>query len=305
MAIWVVQPLQVKYPPGTFLVPFASSPDTNSTSPDLRTPLQEVSFCVLDTETTGGHAQFDRVIDVGVFRLQGGEVIEKFNSLINPGRPIPEWITHLTGINNEMVERAPEFKDIAFQLQDFLTRGVFTAHNAGFDYGFIQNEFSRIAVRYESPQVCTVRLARQLLPELPSRSLGSLCEHLLIDISDRHRAHGDAEATAYVLKSFLRDLERHHGIRTWGELQGFLSLGVLDLPPGVSYDSILLLPSSPGQYEFKDESGAVICKGKVKNIQRRVQTYFKKTNTSAKSNLLRASVRSIRAEPNLGEPIKT
>jgi DNA polymerase-3 subunit epsilon len=259
-------------------------------------PLTEIDFCVIDTETTGGHASFDRVIDLAVFRMKGGEIQEKYQTLINPCRPIPSWITALTGIDDDMVKNAPTFSEIAEDALTFLSRGVFTAHNAPFDYGFVQREFERHGVFFSGPHLCTLRLARQLLPELPSRSLGYLCEHLLIDIWDRHRAHGDAEATAYVLKNFLRDLERQHNVRTWGDLEAFQALGVLNLPQGVNIQTVLRLPPDPGKYIFKGEDGKVLCQGKVKNIRRRVQSYFKKTNVSKKSALLRETVRSIEAE---------
>lgn len=275
------------------LVPFIRSIDKLSDLYAPQTPLDDVSFCVLDTETTGGHAGLDRVIDVAVFRMKSGRVEDKFQSLINPGRPIPEWITHLTGIDDGMVKNAPSFEEIGPSLHEFLSQGIFTAHNAAFDYGFIQREFERLGRPYNSPQICTVRLARQLMPELPSRSLGNLCSELLIDISDRHRAHGDAEATAFVLKSFLSDLNRHHNIQTWGDLQAFESLGVLTLPKWMSYQTILQLPETSGTYEFKDQTGAVLSKGKVKNLRRRIQTFFKKTNASKKSDILRSAAASL------------
>lgn len=260
-------------------------------------PLNEIDFCVIDTETTGGHADFDRVIDLAVFRLKGGEIQEKYQTLINPGRPIPPWITALTGIDDDAVRNAPPFAEVADEALAIISKGVFAAHNAMFDYGFVQREFIRHGIFFESPQVCTLKLARQLLPELPSRSLGFLCEHLLIDIWDRHRAHGDAEATAYVLKNFLRDLERHHNVRTWGELQAFQAMGILNLPPGIDYREVLRLPTEPGKYVFRDREGKIVCEGKVKNIQRRVQTYFKKNNVSKKSNQLRETVCSIESLP--------
>ncbi len=184
--------------------------------------LSTVEFCVIDTETTGGAHAIDRVIDVAVFRFKEGTIVEKFQSLINPGRSIPGWITGLTGIDNDMVARAPTFEEIEPALTRILRKGVFTAHNAGFDYGFIRSEYSRLGKEFVQPQCCTLKIARKLLPELPSRSLGYLCEHLLIDIADRHRAHGDAEATVYVLKSFLRQLEREHQVTTWMGLEEFL-----------------------------------------------------------------------------------
>jgi DNA polymerase-3 subunit epsilon len=237
------------------------------------------------------------VIDVAVFRFKGGEIMGKFQSLINPGRPIPQWITAFTGIDDDMVKNAPSFSEIAEPLYEFLSNGIFTAHNAGFDYGFLQSEFIRAGRPLVRPQCCTLRLARRLMPELPSRSLGNLCESLLIDIWDRHRAHGDAEATVYVLKEFLRQLESHHGITTWPDLQAFLDFGALVLPRGIDYKTVFSLPGKPGVYIFKDQEGNVVCQGKVSNVQRRVQSYFKQTNTSEKSKKLREIVRTIQVLP--------
>jgi DNA polymerase-3 subunit epsilon len=185
----------------------------------MATSIADIDFCVVDTETTGGSPAFSRVIDIAVFHYKNGRVVEKYETLINPEAPIPLWISNLTGINDSMVARAPVFRDIAEPLMKFLQRGEFVAHNAPFDYAFIKSEFERVGVAFDRPKTCTVKLARLLYPELPSRSLGNLCEHLLIDIWDRHRASGDAEATVYVLKDLLRKAEREHGVTTWEELQ--------------------------------------------------------------------------------------
>ena len=159
------------------------------------TPLAEIDFCVIDTETTGGRAEENRVIDVAVFHVRDGIILDRFETLLNPGVPIPDWITTLTGIDDGMVRNAPTFGEIAPTLRAFLGRGVFVAHNAPFDYAFIRNEFLRLGESWDAPRLCTVRVARHLFPELPSRSLGNLCDHLMIEIDGRHRAAGDAEAT--------------------------------------------------------------------------------------------------------------
>lgn len=185
--------------------------------------LSELEFAVIDTETTGGRHVFDRVIDVAVFRFKGGEIVDKFQSLINPGRPIPPWITVLTGIDDSMVSRAPTFSEISEKLKNILSGAVFTAHNAPFDYGFIRMEFARLGEDFVRPQCCTLKIARRLLPELPSRTLSMVCEHFLIDIWDRHRAHGDAEATTYVLKNLLKQLEKDHQVKTWADLEKYLT----------------------------------------------------------------------------------
>jgi len=186
--------------------------------------IAETDFCVVDTETTGGNAAFNRIIDIAAFHVRDGIVLGKFQSLLNPGRPIPEWITALTGIDDAMVKNAPTFPEIANDLRRFLDKGVFAAHNAGFDYGFIKWEFNRVGHLWERPKVCTLRMARKLYPELPSRSLGNLCDHFLIDIYDRHRAAGDAEATIYLLKHMLKEFQRHHNVETLESLETFLKV---------------------------------------------------------------------------------
>lgn len=260
------------------LVPHHISPET---------PLSEIEFCVIDTETTGGRPEWCRVIDVAVFRFKGGQIIQKFQSLINPQAPIPIWITALTGIDQDMVSRAPTFDEIMPQLLSVLKDGVFTAHNAGFDFGFIQQEFFRAGTSYDSHQCCTVKLARMLFPDIGSRSLGFLCDHLMIDISDRHRAAGDAEATVYVLKNMLEILARVYNVKTWRDLQIFQKFGALTLPKSFKQSDIFNLPEKPGMYFLKDAEGNVLAKGKVTNIQRRIKTFFKETNRTVKSNRLR------------------
>ena len=255
--------------------------------------LSETDFCVIDTETTGGNAAQNRIIDVAVLHFRGDEIVDKYQTLINPQRPIPEWITRLTGITDDMVKDAPSFSEIAKPLMDILNRGVFTAHNVKFDFGFVQQEFFRLGQIFEQPQCCTLKLSRQLYPELPSRSLGVLCEHLLIDIWDRHRAYGDAEATVYVLKDLLRKVRNEHGIKTWDELEGFANLGNLVLPFGMTFRELCQLPSQPGTYQFKDEKGEVVWKGETRNILRRVKTFFQASNQSSKSNHFREVVRNI------------
>jgi len=255
--------------------------------------LVDMDFCVIDTETTGGRAVDNRIIDVAVFHFRGEEIVDRFQSLINPERPIPQWITQLTGISDEMVKDAPVFSDIADSLLAFLERGVFTAHNAKFDFGFVKEEFARLGQFFDQPQCCTLKLARQLYPELSSRSLGALCEHLMIDIWDRHRAGGDAEATVYVLKDLLRKVQKDHGIETWTDLDGFSRVGHLTLPSGLTFQSVSRLPASPGTYVFKDKKGTVVWKGQTKDIQRRVKTFFQSHNTSDKSNYFREVVKKI------------
>ena len=208
------------------------------------TPLDQVDFCVVDTETTGGSAQLNRVIEVAAYHVHDGIILGHFQTLINPGRPIPFWITGLTGIDDTMVRNAPSFCDIAAPLKTFLSKGIFVAHNALFDFRFIKEEFSRAGAEFERPRLCTVKLARRLYPELPSRSLDALCDHFLIDIADRHRAFGDAEATVYVLKELLRKAKRDLGVITWEALDGLQTAKKKEKPASRVRRKECVLPGS-------------------------------------------------------------
>lgn len=259
------------------------------------TPLAEIDFCVIDTETTGGSAEENRVIDVAVFHYRDGIILDRFETLLNPGIPIPDWITALTGIDDGMVKDAPTFADVAPRLREILSRGVFVAHNAGFDYGFIEHEFRRLGETWEAPRLCTVRVARRLFPELPSRSLGNLCEHLLIEIYGRHRAAGDAEATVYVLKNCLQRLARDLRVSTWGDIEACLAAGPLKLPEGMAIAHIEALPEAAGRFVLRDAAGAAVYDGKCENIRKRIQALFRASNRSKRSVRLRELVRSIEA----------
>ncbi|MCT8124847.1 VRR-NUC domain-containing protein [Alishewanella sp. BS5-314] len=157
-------------------------------------------YVVLDVETTGGKAGTDRVIEIGAVKVQAGEVLATFSTLLNPGRTIPSFISRLTGISNAMVADAPTFADIADKLAEFLQGAVFVAHNAKFDYGFIRSEFARCDITFEMPQLCTVVNMRRYYPGLASYSLGKLCEEFEIKLHNHHRALADATATVELLK---------------------------------------------------------------------------------------------------------
>ncbi len=188
--------------------------------------LHTLPYVVVDVETTGGQPTgSDRVTEVAAVHVVGGDVRLAFHSLVNPGRPIPWHITRLTGIDDRMVRDAPRFGDIAGEFAAHLVGRVFVAHNARFDFGFLSAEFARVApVPLGSllmGQVCTVRLARRLLAHLPRRNLDAVSQHYGVEIEDRHRASGDAIATAHVLRGLLRDAS-HRGVHTWEDLDVLL-----------------------------------------------------------------------------------
>jgi DNA polymerase III subunit epsilon len=195
------------------------------TAPVACTPsaLLEEEWVVVDVETTGGSPeQGHRVTEVAAVRVSGGRVCETFSTLVNPERRIPSMITSITGITDSMVRDAPRFVEIAPELRDFLRGRVFVAHNASFDWRFLCSEMDRALGRtLDGRQLCTVKLARKLLPQLPSRSLDGLAVYFGLEIESRHRALDDAVATADVLLRLV-DLLGERGVGDWHGLQTVL-----------------------------------------------------------------------------------
>ncbi|HTS89036.1 MAG TPA: 3'-5' exonuclease [Gemmatimonadales bacterium] len=193
--------------------------------------LEECAFAVVDVETTGMRASGpDRVTDVAVVVVQGARRELVFESLVNPGVPIPPRIQSLTRITDQMVRVAPSFETVADQLLQVLAGRVFVAHNARFDWRFLSAEMRRArGLRLTAPMVCTVRLARRLLPALESRSLDSLSHYYGLENQARHRAAGDALATAQVLERLLL-LAREQGARTLGDLEALQRRPSASLP---------------------------------------------------------------------------
>ncbi|MBA4070629.1 MAG: hypothetical protein C0497_02160 [Gemmatimonas sp.] len=182
-------------------------------------------FVVVDVETTGtSHGRGDRVTEVAAVVVDEGAITEGFQTLVNPGRPIPWRVTALTGISDAMVADAPRFEEIADDLARVLAERTFVAHNAPFDWGFLGMEFARAGLpgALHGMPLCTVRLARRLLAHLPRRNLDSVALHYGVPIENRHRALGDARATALILRGLLHDLERQ-GVESMEALQEWMA----------------------------------------------------------------------------------
>jgi DNA polymerase-3 subunit epsilon len=185
--------------------------------------LRAVPWAVVDTETTGGRARGgDRIIEIAVVHVNGDEWHTAVELLVNPQRPISPWVSRLTGIRWEMVHEAPTFGDVAERVHESLQDRVFVAQNVKFDRRFLGAELERATGRQvPGPRLCTVKLARKLLSHLRRRNLDALAWHYEIQIVNRHRAGGDARATAQVLLRMLADARRQ-GVHTWDELQALL-----------------------------------------------------------------------------------
>lgn len=222
----------------------------------------EFMYAIIDIETTGGSAVYERITEIAVFIYDGEKVVDQFTSLVNPGRPIPYFITKLTGISDLMVENAPSFEQLATKI-DQITKGCFfVAHNVSFDYNFVKEEFRRTGVNFERRTLCTVRLSRKLIPGKRSYSLGNLCQEIGINVKDRHRASGDAMAT---VKLFALLLTADPSLAN----QVFQKL-----PNGMTQQLMDRLPESTGIYYFYDENNDLIYIGKSINIHEKVLSHF-------------------------------
>lgn len=157
-------------------------------------------YVVVDIETTGGGQGHHRITEIGMVKIENGQTTDTWQSLINPQRHIPKYITELTGISNQMVCDAPLFSEVADDVRRFCEGCIFVAHNVNFDYGFFKQEYERLEQRFRLPKLCTVRLAKRFLPGYESYSLGKLCKDLGIPLENHHRALDDAKAAAEILK---------------------------------------------------------------------------------------------------------
>ncbi len=171
---------------------------------DQDPPLEALSFVVTDLETTGFTPGVSRIIEIAAVRLRGLEIEGEWSCLVDPGCDIPWSITEVTGITNGMVRGQPGIRQALPRYLEFLGEGCFVAHNAPFDQKFLAYDSVRLGFPFAPPTVCTLALGRRFFNDLPSRSLDALARHLGIDNQARHRALGDARATAEILQRFLR-----------------------------------------------------------------------------------------------------
>ncbi len=243
-------------------------------------------YAIVDIETTGGSPQWHRITEIAIFIHDGNQVVDSWQSLINPQRTIPGNISMLTGITNEMVSDAPIFSDIAEKVLEFTQDAIFVAHSVNFDYGFIKQEFERIGINYNRKRLCTVRLSRKVFPGYKSYSLGTICQYKGISIINRHRAGGDAEATAQLLDLILKS---ENADITINEFLKRTSKEV-SLPPNISKQLFNALPDTMGVYLFHDERGKIIYVGKSQKIKSRVAEHFSGNTHTKTRQMFRNSI---------------
>jgi DNA polymerase-3 subunit epsilon len=226
-------------------------------------------FAIVDIETTGGNPLYAGITEICAVITDGNKVVQVYETLLNPGYAIPRSITALTGISQEMTNKAPVFAEIAAQLHHLLHDKIFVAHNVNFDLGFIQNEFSKAGFSFHPPKLCTVKLARKAFPGRRSYSLGNICSNLGIGIQNRHRAGGDAFATGELFHQCLHQIGHAEVLKMAKSTRRKITI-----PPALNEDEINNLPDVPGVYFFKDQTDKILYTGKANNIQKRVRQHF-------------------------------
>lgn len=240
-------------------------------------------YSIVDIETTGTSARDGRIIEIAIFNYEDGQITDEFSTLVNPEQRIPWRITQMTGISDAMVTDAPRFYEIARRVVEMTEGRVFVAHNVGFDYSFIREEFKNLGYRFEREKLCTVKLSRRLMPGHRSYSLGNLCADLGIEINGRHRAAGDALATVRLFEQLLAIDPDLLKLRLKGPLAA--------LPEEV----LRGLPEEPGVYYFYNQQGDIIYIGKSRNIKERVLQHLH-NETTRKALEMRAAIADVSYE---------
>ncbi|MDH4094799.1 MAG: exonuclease domain-containing protein [Betaproteobacteria bacterium] len=256
----------------------------------------DAPLAIVDLETTGAHPAHDRVTEIAVIEVEGGEVRDEWSTLVNPETPIPAAIQALTGITNDMVAGAPTFGRLAGDLHERLQGRVFVAHNARFDYGFLKREFARAGLDFRAKTLCTVRLSRRLYPEHARHNLDSLIARHGLQCRARHRALGDADA----VWQFLRLAAEERG----AEVMAVAARQVAkqpSLPPHLDPAMVDEIPEAPGVYLFYGEGGTPLYVGKSKHMRSRVLAHFAGDLRSGREMQLAREVRRIEWQRTAGE----
>ena len=198
-----------------------SSLSISDDNPEAR-PLKEIDFVVLDVEAVAPKPLPARIIELAAYRVRAGEIVDEFQTLVNPGVPLSPFIAQLTGLSNEMIEAAPAFFDLARRWLEFAGDAVLVAHNSDFDVSLLNQEIARVfpGYRMRNSEMCTVKLARRLIRNSSGHKLDALAEHLGFEIPERHRAASDARATVRVLLHLFEELAKYD-VHTLEEARSF------------------------------------------------------------------------------------
>lgn len=226
-------------------------------------------YAVTDIETTGGYASANGITEIAVYIYDGQQIVDSFESLVNPHQSIPRFVQSLTGITDDMVQLAPSFEEIAPRLFELFQGKVFVAHNVNFDYSFVSHQLQHAGFHLNCKKLCTVRYTRKIFPKLASYSLGNLCRHFEIPLYNRHRASGDAKATVQLLELLRRNDVNNHLYTMIGKQSKEQYL-----PLHLNKEDIDQLPLTPGVYYFHDAKDKIVYVGKAVQLKKRVTSHF-------------------------------
>ena len=250
----------------------------------------------VDIETTGSNLGRDRIIEIGVLRVENNRLVSTFQSLVNPESYLPPEITALTGISGAELSRAPTFAEIARQLLEILDGCLFAAHNARFDYGFIKRELEEYGVRYRAQNFCTLKFSRLLFPRIHRHNLDNIIEHFNLNCECRHRALADAR----VLWDFYRKVNREVPPES---LEKIISqvLKRPTRPVNLTEKDLERLPEGPGIYIFYDREGMPLYVGKSVNLRERVLSHFAADTESPREAKIARQIASFETLPTDNE----
>ena len=239
-------------------------------------------FSVVDVETTGNSSAKGHIIEIGIVNIKDRCITDTYQTLIRPPVGIPSFITQLTGIREEDLVHAPVFEEIIYDIESRLDGNLFVAHNVSFDYSFLKTEFQRAGKPFYKDRFCTVKLGRKLYPGHKHYNLDALIERFGVQVQNRHRALGDAAATAEILLKYL-----HHPDAVEVFTKFARMLEKKEQWQERLESEIVKLPSGKGVYMFKDANNLPIYIGKSQNIRSRVLSHLRADDIPKKKRLLR------------------
>lgn len=262
--------------------------------------IEDQLFTFVDVETTGLSARYDKIIEVGIVQLKNFEIINSYNTFVNPGTRIPNFITNLTGITDDDVYDAPFFEDVRSDLISYFEESIVVGHNVKFDLGFLLKEFRASGVENFNPlNICTVRMARRLYPHLKSRSLPNLAKFFKLHQDFSHRAIDDIITTSHIFTRMCNTLKKENAIYSVGELLNFQYQPKAKAIQKIIHKDVLGdfagIPAGPGIYFFINSKGEVIYIGKAKSLAERVRSYITGKGTR-KGNKIIKQARKIRTK---------
>ncbi len=248
----------------------------------------DVPAVFVDIETNGGNGDRGRITEIAVIRVENDEIVDEFTTLVNPGSPIPHWITTLTGITNSDLIDAPYFDEIAAELYRIMEGAIFVAHNVRFDYSFIKRQLEASGYTFNPKLFCTVRMSRTMYPEHTGHSLEKIINRHGIAVNGRHRAYDDAKA----IYDFAQLAISEKGIDAFQESVA-KQFKTKTLPPNIDEEVFATIPQTPGIYIFEDKDGAPLYVGKSVNLRQRVMSHFANDTKIAKEMKLSLSSHNI------------